>query len=98
MTLTLELAPEVEAQLLLKARRRGLALPDYVRQLAERDAEAVSNEQATKDAAMTAGAEIMATLYAESLAQGGELTAFSQQQEDLHEYSDEELRELKGVA
>jgi hypothetical protein len=102
MTLTLELSPEIEAQLLSKARQRGLALPDYLRQLAERDvqddAQALMNEEAEREDAWRAGAEIMAPIYAESLASGGELTAFSAVQEDVHEYSDEELQSMRGIA
>lgn len=38
MTLTLELAPDVERSLTAKSVLRGMALGDYLRQLAERDA------------------------------------------------------------
>jgi hypothetical protein len=38
----------------------------------------------------------IATLYDDSLKSGGEFTAFSNAQEDLHEYSAEELAAMKA--
>ncbi len=43
MTLTIELAPEVERVLELKAQQRGVKVEQYVSELAERDAQ-TSNE------------------------------------------------------
>lgn len=45
MTLTLEIAPEIEGVLEIKARRRGLALAAYLIDLAQHDA---ANETATE--------------------------------------------------
>jgi hypothetical protein len=44
---------------------------------------------------MRASAEIMAPLYAESLANGGELTAITTASGDLHEYTADELEAMR---
>jgi hypothetical protein len=95
MTLTLEIAPEVEARLRDKAKRRGMAVDAYLLDLAARD-EPIERDETDLDAAMRAGAEIMAPLYAESLATGGELTAATTAPGDFHEYSAEELAAMEA--
>ena len=76
----------------MKARRRGLDVDALLVELAKREATAPDD----LDEAMLAGADIMAPLYAESLAAGGELTAASNGQQDIHEYSAEELAAMEA--
>lgn len=45
MTLTIELAPEVERVLVRKAQQRGVKVEQYVSELAERDAHENAQEQ-----------------------------------------------------
>ncbi len=83
MTLTLEIAPEIQAALEMKARRRGLALDAYLLDVAMRDE---SGD----------GLGEIAALYAESLATGGELTAATNAGGELHEYSADELAAMEA--
>lgn len=113
MTRTLELRPEIESRLQIKATQAGLSLDDYLAELVERDAiegstpPVESEEQsegqsqsaaqpivlssdretrnaqiralvnaplAVREATLRAAAAAAAPYYAESLANGGELT------------------------
>jgi predicted DNA-binding protein len=80
MTLTIEVAPEEEQALAAKARRNGQTVNEYLRDLVKRDVEVVEVE----------------TLYAESLATDGDLTASTRIQEDVHEYSPDELATMEA--
>lgn len=83
MTHTIEFSPEVEARLQELAQQRGASV------------EAVAAQEL---AAVLGAGEPVANLYARSIAEGGELTAFSHAQEDLHEYSAEELAAMDAGA
>lgn len=87
MTLTLEIAPEIEAALTEKARRAGEALPAYAVRVLARDAEAPEARD---------GLEEIAALYEESLVSSGELTAATTAPGDLHEYSADELAAMEA--
>ncbi len=92
MTLTLEITPEIEATLQCVAASHGQSLSDYAAELLAQAAQNAND----LDEAMRAGADIMAPLYAESLATGGELTAASNNNQDIHEYGAEELAAMEA--
>ena len=132
MTLTLDVAPEVERALAAKAARAGLPLGEFLRRLIERvafdefdEVGASANGKAAAppaqptaqpiqfsddretrnaqiralfhappeviEATLRAGAEAMAPYYAESLAEGGELTEMTTalQGEPFHDDDDD---------
>jgi len=57
MSVTLDLSPETERLLRQKAAQQGLALDSYLRQLAERDAQAVNGDTETASATRVLPAE-----------------------------------------
>jgi hypothetical protein len=93
MTLTLEIAPEVEAALTAQAQQAGTSLPDYVAARLTELAEADSLEPNDLN---PNGLEEIAALYEQSLAEGNELTAATSAPSDLHEYSAEELAAMEN--
>ncbi len=82
--LTLEPKPALEAALQAEAIRRGVEVPDLALQILE----------AGLEAAPTSPDEIV-SYYVESLAAQGDFTASTRFQEDIHEYSLEELAAME---
>lgn len=82
MTHMIELAPEVERVVKEKAQRQGIAPEQYLRDLIE--------------SAVTSKTDEVAILYEESVRTDGALTAFLKAQEDLHEYSADELAAMES--
>ena len=86
MTHTIETTPDVDRALEAKAARRGVPVDVLLRGL-------VSDFARTPD---VPASEAIAALYADSIATGGELTALSSGQEDIHQYSADELAAMEG--
>jgi plasmid stability protein len=84
MTRTLDFPPELENRLQVLAAQHGTSVEAFVLHAVE------------LAATEPTGGETMEALYARSFDEGGELTAFSDAQEDIYEYSAGELAAMAG--
>jgi hypothetical protein len=80
MTLTLDLPTEIETQLQERATAEGVPV------------EAIALEVLSSGL----GQSTLSSFYARSLATGSDLTAFSAHQEDIHEYSADDLAMMEA--
>ncbi len=80
MTHVLEFPPAVEQALETNARRRGVSSDEYLRAVVAREVEL----------------DEIGDLYGDSIESGGEMTASTRFQDDLHEYSPDELAAMEA--